>query len=96
MPSKADKLLKRLRQTQKGWTAKELLILYQHFGFDIKSGSKHDIITHPDFSELRDTLTRSSGEISPDYARDALKSIEKVLEKDKQEEITEEDDENVE
>lgn len=92
MPSKADKLLKRLRQTQKGWTAKDLMIIYRHFGFTVRSGAKHDIITHPDFPDIRDVLTRSSGEISPEYARDALKSIERVLAQVQ----TEEDDENVE
>jgi hypothetical protein len=40
-------------------------------------------------------LPRGSGELSPDYARDALKSIEKVLAKqtsDVQEDTTKEDE----
>lgn len=79
MPSKADKLLKKLRQTKTGWTARDLAKLYDYFGFKIRKATKHDVITHPDLSDIRDMLPHESGEIHPDYARDALKSIEKVL-----------------
>lgn len=91
MSSKVDKLLKRLRQSKTGWRVKDLKTLYEHYGFIIRSGAKHDVIIHPDFPELRDMLPRSSGELAPDYARDALKSIEKVLSK-AEENIEEEQD----
>ncbi|MDX2077017.1 MAG: hypothetical protein SFZ02_11335 [bacterium] len=95
MSSKTDKLLKKLYQTKTGWSAKDLSTLYEHFGFTIRLGSKHDIITHPDFPEIRDMLPRGSSELSPDYARDALKSIKKVLSKqDELQEDVEEDKEN--
>jgi hypothetical protein len=86
MPSKAEKLLMKLRQTKAGWTARDLAKLYDHFGFTIRSGKKHDIITHPDIPDVRDMLPHESGEIQPDYARDALKSIEKVLARQKEQE----------
>jgi len=62
-----------------------------HFGFVIRVGSKHDIITHPDFPDIRDMLPRGSSELSPDYARDILKSIEIVL-SNKQEQAQKEND----
>lgn len=94
MPPKADKLLRKLRQSKNGWSVKDLATLYGHFGFIIRSGSKHDIITHPDFPEIRDMLPRGSGELSPDYARDALKSIEMVLAKQASNELEEIEDED--
>ncbi|MCU0512507.1 MAG: hypothetical protein MUE40_08035 [Anaerolineae bacterium] len=92
MSSKTDKQLKKLRQTRAGWRADDLRKLYEQYGFRIRSGTKHDIITHPDFPELRDMLPHSCGELAPDYARDALKSIEKVLSRLEKEPEDEEDD----
>lgn len=79
MSSKVNKLLRRLRQSKTGWRVKDLKTLYEHYGFIIRSGAKHDVITHPDFPQIRDMLPRGSGELAPEYAKDALKSIEKVL-----------------
>ena len=92
MPSKGDKLLKKLRQTKSGWTARELAKLYEYFGFKIRKATKHDVITHPDFPDIRDMLPHETGELQPDYARDALKSIEKILPKEEQK--VEENEEN--
>jgi hypothetical protein len=94
MPSRADKRLRKLRDTKAGWTTKELSKVYEDFGFHIRKGTKHYIITHPDFSEIRDMLPYETGEISPDYPRDALKSINLVLAKQEQESSTQKQDEN--
>lgn len=92
MPSKVDKQLKKLRQTKTGWRTNDLKPLYEYYGFNVRSGTKHYIITHPDFPEIRDMLPHSTSELSPDYARDALKSIEKVI--SYSEEKVEKDQEN--
>lgn len=92
MSAKAEKLLKRLRQTLSGWHAHDLLALYEHYRFTIRSKGKHYIITHQDLPTLRCTLTRSSGELLPAYAKDALKSIEDVLELDEQKTSEQEQD----
>ena len=80
MPSEADRLLERARRSSAGWRRQEIDRLYQGFGFRIRQGSNHDVVTHPDFLgnlELRGTLPRHS-EIAKEYVRAAVKHIEKL------------------
>ncbi len=83
MPSKAEKLLARMRRTGAGWKSKDIITLYSGFGFIITQGGSHYTIKHPEFisvRELRDTLPRGDDELSKAYVRDAIKRIE-LLEK---------------
>jgi predicted RNA binding protein YcfA (HicA-like mRNA interferase family) len=83
MPSKAQKLLVRMRQSGAGWKSKDIITLYSGFGFIISQGGSHYTVKHPEFPHipaLRDTLPRSDDELSKAYVRDAIKRIE-LLEK---------------
>lgn len=79
MPSKAEKLLKRMRVSKSGWKSKDLITLYQGFGFIISHGASHDIVKHPDFLDvaaLRYTIPRHADELAKGYINDAIKHIE--------------------
>lgn len=77
---KALRLLQRAKDSPAGWTRKELDSLYRSFGFIIINGRNHDIVKHPDLpNDIKGTLTRSSGEIHPDYVRHAVNMINMLL-----------------
>lgn len=80
MGAKKSNLLQRGKYSPTGWKRRELDKLYKGFGFIIKHGRKHDIAIHPEYPQLRGTLTRSSGELHRDYISHAVKMIEKLLE----------------
>jgi predicted RNA binding protein YcfA (HicA-like mRNA interferase family) len=80
MPSKAEKILERRRRSKTGWRLADFYTLFSGFGFTITSGRSHDIIKHPEFSELRYTLPRHpSDELAKVYAADAVKLIDHLL-----------------
>jgi len=79
MTSKAEKLLERMRRSQSGWKYRDLEILFKGFGFEIRQGANHAILTHPDYPELRYTLPRHR-DIRKQYVKDAVKIVDKLLE----------------
>lgn len=75
--NKSQRLFQRAKNSPYGWSRSQLDQLYKCFGFIIIKGSKHDIVKHLDLpSSEKATLTRSSGEIHPDYIRRAVELIE--------------------
>lgn len=79
---KALRILQRAKDSPYGWTRKELDSLSKNYGFIIEIRTKHDIAKHNDLpSDEKGTLTRSSGEIHPDYVRRAVELIEMLSEK---------------
>lgn len=77
MPSaRAHKLLERARGSAAGWTRNDLNRLYLAFGFVIESGSKHDVVKHPDYPQLRATLPRHTGDLALGYISYAVRLIE--------------------
>ncbi len=79
MPSKAEKLLERMRHSKSNWKRADLDKLYAGFGFDILHGSNHDIVKHPRFPQLRTTLPRHR-ELARGYVEYAVKLIDRLLE----------------
>lgn len=80
MPSKAEKLLERMRRSKSGWKRKDIESLYEGFGFELHHGAKHDYYRHPNYPELRDTLKRSR--TVPEYnARNAVRLIDCLIAK---------------
>lgn len=74
--------LQRAKHSPSGWTRNELDSLYKSFGFRIVNRTRHDIAKHDDLpQDEKATLTRSSGEIHPDYVRRAVDLIEMILSK---------------
>ncbi len=74
---KAEKLLDRMRKSKSGWKSQDLIRLYRGFGFDIRKGSRHDVITHPAFPSLRGTLPRGLKDSTP-YVSEAIKMIDNM------------------
>lgn len=77
MSSKLNRL-ESARQNPKGWTGEELGALLRAFGF-IERGTKHALYISPRDAALRMTVTRSSGEISKLYVRQAVQLIDATL-----------------
>lgn len=78
MPSSSEKLFEKAKKTQSGWKRQEIDRLYEGFGFIIRQGSSHDIVSHPDYPHLRQTLPRQR-KIKPVYVRQAVKLIITLL-----------------
>lgn len=71
------RLLQRAKDAPAGWSGDELIGLYKDFGFYIEKGRKHDLVKHANLPDgIKGTITRSSGEIHPDYVRTAVELIE--------------------
>lgn len=80
MGAKKSRLLQRAKDSPYGWNRIKIDRLYQAFGFIIINKKKHDLAVHPNYPQLRGTLTRSSGEIHRDYVDHAVDLIEKSIE----------------
>jgi predicted RNA binding protein YcfA (HicA-like mRNA interferase family) len=70
-----SKLLERMRASKAGWSADDLLALYQQYGFAIRHGSSHDIVSHPQHPELRATVPRHPKELAKVYVSQAVKLV---------------------
>lgn len=78
MPSAAEKLLARMRQTKQGWGPDDLHTLYLGFGFRCREGAKHRVYIHTRYPWIRDTVSRQ-GRLPIGYIRDAIKHVDEVL-----------------
>jgi len=76
MPDR-DKLLERMRRSKSGWRFSDLERLYLEFGFTKYEGSKHTMYIHPEFPELRATVTRHRS-LPTGYIQFAIKLIDKL------------------
>ena len=76
-------LLQKARATKADWTRTELDRLYKAFGFELRHGSKHDVVVHPDHLDLRATLTRSDP-VAKGYIGKAVNLIETLQDREKQ------------
>ncbi|HEY59901.1 MAG TPA: hypothetical protein G4N92_04335 [Anaerolineae bacterium] len=80
MNSKGRKLLERAKNSPAGWRSNGLIKLYEQFGFEIRQGKNDINDIHPTYKNLRASISKSSGELSPAYTRHAVKMIEKLIE----------------
>lgn len=78
MSRAANKILEGMRRKKTGWGSSDFEALYLGFGF-IKKGTKHDVYLHPVYRDIRDTIPRNKAELSPGYAKDAVKNIDLLL-----------------
>jgi hypothetical protein len=85
--SKPEKLLKRMRRSAAGWKPADLAKLYEGFGFEIRHGSRHDVIIHSRYPQLRTTLPRHKP-IAKAYIAEAVKLVDKLRELEQQEEAS--------
>lgn len=81
MPSKAEKLLKKARQTTAGWMPNDLLTLYEGFGFKIReAGGSHKYVSHPKYPGLTATVPVHAKELGKKYISNAVKNIDTAIE----------------
>ena len=80
MNKKGRKLLEKAKNSSAGWRRDDIINLYEHFGFEIKTGGYDINAIHPVYKDLRASISKSSGELANGYIRHAVKMIEKLLE----------------
>jgi predicted RNA binding protein YcfA (HicA-like mRNA interferase family) len=77
--AKADKRLQKAKNNPKGWRFEELKSLYEAFGFEVRSGKgSHHVAVHPKLKP-RPTVIKHSGELPPEYVKQAVELIEELL-----------------
>lgn len=86
MSRAAEKILERMRRSKSGWSPRDFETLYLGYGFKQKHCSKHDVYIHSVYTDIRDTIPRSQRELSPGYAKDAIKNIDLLLSLQKEQE----------
>ncbi len=75
--SKAEKILKKMRNSKSGWTFEDLHALYTGYGFHFREGGKHIIYFHPEHPELMATVARQRC-LVVGYIQHALKIIDQL------------------
>ena len=90
MSRKAEKLLERMRQTKAGWKPNDLYSLYEGFGFIIKSGGSHDLVTHPDYPQLVTSLPRHK-KLAKYVVGEAIKMVDRLKQLEQEQERSEDD-----
>jgi hypothetical protein len=76
--SAAEKLFEKMKATLNGWGQNDFKKLYLGYGFD-ECGTKHAIYIHPEYPELRATVSRHNS-LPPAYASQAVKIISRLKE----------------
>ncbi len=94
MSRKAQKLWERAQNTKAGWKAKDLVTLYEGFGFRIRKGKgSHRVVSHPDYDDLDAVLTiHGNKELGKAYVEDAISLIKELLRRQAEEKEDEEND----
>ena len=75
---RGEKLLARISRTPFGWGADDLRRLYRAYGFEVREGTRHLVVRHPEHHDLVTTVARHD-ELPPAYARTAVRLIEEVI-----------------
>ena len=58
--------------------ADDLRRLYRAYGFEVREGTRHLVVRHPEHHDLVTTVARHD-ELPPAYARTAVRLIEEVI-----------------
>lgn len=74
----AVKLLGRMRETKLGWHGRDIETVLVGFGFNHRSGGKHDIYTHPEHPQLQLAVSRQSDDLAGGYAKSVVELIERL------------------
>ncbi len=77
MAPKPEDLLDAMRQSQANWSRRDLIALYEGFGFAIKHGKRHDVVYHPKYPDLRATVPRHR-DLAKAYFKEAVKLIDRL------------------
>lgn len=77
MPRTVSELLEAMRVSQSNWTREDLETLYKGFGFNIRTGAKHDIAIHTQYRNLRGTLPNHKS-FAKGYVSSAIKLVDQL------------------
>ena len=75
MSSRSVKLLEQMERSHANWKRQDLITMMRGFGFTLRRGSKHDILTHEEYRWLRLTLPRRR-QVKGNYVLDAIKLVD--------------------
>lgn len=73
-----DELLRRARVSKADWGHDEVVALYQTYGFEVRHGSRHDVVVHPQHPDLRGTVARHKS-LATGYVSHAVRLIDELL-----------------
>lgn len=79
MSTRSVKLLERMRQSHANWKCQDIITMMRGFGFTLRHGSKHDVLTHEEYRWLRLTLPRGRN-IKSSYVLDAIALVDMSME----------------
>ncbi len=71
-------LLRRARVSKADWGHDEVIALYVVYGFEIRNGSKHDVVVHPQYPNLRATVARHKS-LATGYVSTAVRLIDALI-----------------
>jgi len=77
MPSAAEKLLARMRQSKHGWGQGDLEALYKGFRFSWRDKGKHRVYTHPKYPGIIATVARHN-KLAIGYIQHAISLIDAI------------------
>ena len=80
MSRKGDALLAKMRASKHGWKKEDLEKLYKAFGFE-QQRSRHILYVHPDYPELRGTVSHTSSSLAIGYVNHAIRTIDSLKSK---------------
>jgi len=79
MSSGPEKLLEDMRRTKAKWKRRDIVALYEGFGFVIEHRSNHDKVYHPKYPRLNEGLPRHR-KLPKVYVSKAVKLVDKLKE----------------
>lgn len=83
MAKTREELLEYYRNNRRGHDRKELCRFLDKWGFEPEEGKCHTNYSHPEYPDLYVSVTRSSGEISASYFKDAVMNIDELVKRQK-------------
>lgn len=86
MSSEASKLLEQMQKSKAGWKPVDLHRLYEGFGFIIKQGGNHEVVTHPDFKEIKPSYIPRHRKLAVYVVVTAINRVEQLIQLRKQKE----------
>lgn len=79
MPSSQEKLLQGMRRSKSNWRRRDIVALYESFGFVVEHRTKHDKVYHPEYPWLIEGLPRHR-KLPKVYVSNAVKLVDRLLE----------------
>ena len=83
MAQKSDSLLDKMKRSSTGYVGRDFKTVLEGHGFVLREGNKHTVYNHPCHRDLIMSVPRGRKEAKPWVARDVVKLIEKLSQREK-------------